>query len=371
MSELRLTKPSVGSEELGEIAKVLESGYLTQGPVVARFEEIVAAYVGVGHAFAMSSATTALHLSLVAMGVGPGDEVVVPAYTFPATGNVVVQAGATVVFCDVDPATLAMTAETLEPVLTARTAAVMPVDPGGYPAPMREIVDLCAARGVKVVEDAACGLGATRNGARCGSFPDVGCFSFHPRKVITTGEGGMITTNDDAIADRIALLRSHGGRRTDGRYAYEDAGFNYRLSDVAGAMGIAQMGKLESILERRRHLATRYSGQLAEVPGVAPPFIEPGAEPTFQSYVVMLDDEVDRDGVIAVMAQRGYETTVGTYGLHLEPFYRRTVGADPRDLPNSTRAANQSLTLPLFPEMSEADVDGAVAALTGVLGGSS
>ena len=262
---IRLAKPTVGADELAEIAKVMESGYLTQGPVVGEFERQIAGYVGVSHAFAMSSATTALHLGLVAMGVGPGDEVVVPAYTFPASANVVVQTGADVIFSDVDAETLAMTPSTLEAAISERTAAVMPVDPGGYPAPMAEIVEVSRRFGARVIEDAACGLGATRDGAHCGTYPDLGCFSFHPRKVITTGEGGIITTEDDHLAERIGLLRSHGGRRDDWRYRYEAAGFNYRLSDVGGAMGVAQMRKLDWILDRRRHLARLYDDRLATV----------------------------------------------------------------------------------------------------------
>lgn len=368
MSEIRLTKPSLGDEELERIRTVLASGYLTQGPAVSQFEELVASYVGVRHAFAMSSATTALHLGLVALGVGPGDEVVIPAYTFPATGNVVIQAGADVVMADVDPHTFAMTAETLEPVLTDRTAAIMPVDPGGYPAPMAELVQLARSHGAAIIEDAACGLGATRDGQPCGSFPDLGCFSFHPRKVITTGEGGMITTDDDELAERIALLRSHGGRRADIGFVYEAAGFNYRLSDVAGAIGIAQMDKLDWILDRRRTLARRYHDSLASLEGVVAPVVEEGAVPTYQSYVVRLEDDVDRDKVIISMRHAGVETTVGTYGLHLEPFYRSLLGLAPEDLPGATRAARQTLTLPLYPEMGEADVDIVVRRLADVIG---
>ena len=357
MERLRLALPSVGDEELAEIAKVLATGYLTQGPAVAQFESLVADYIGVEHAFATSSATTALHLSLAALGVGPKDEVVVPAFTFPATANVVVQLGARPVFADVDPATYAVTAASIEAAMSDRTAVVMPVDPFGYPAPMREIVALAQERGVRVVEDAACAIGAFRAGEPCGSFPDLGCFSFHPRKVITTGEGGMITTNDFDLAERITLLRNHGGKRTEDRYRYEAAGFNYRLSDVAGAIGIAQMAKLPGLLERRRHLAEMMTARLSPIDGVTPPSEEVGAMATYQAYVVMLDANWDRDKAIIHLRDKGIETTLGTYGLHLEPFFANYLGTTPEMFPNATAAAERSLTLPFFPDMSDDDVD--------------
>ena len=278
------------------------------------------------------------------------------------------QTGADVIFSDVDAETLAMTPSTLEAAISERTAAVMPVDPGGYPAPMAEIVEVSRRFGARVIEDAACGLGATRDGAHCGTYPDLGCFSFHPRKVITTGEGGMITTEDDDLAERIGLLRSHGGRRDDFRYRYEAAGFNYRLSDVGGAMGVAQMRKLDWILDRRRHLARLYDDRLATVDGATPTRVEAGAAPTYQTYVVMLDDSIDRDAIIKLLRDLGVESTLGTYGLHLEPYFRDLLGLKPQDLPNATRAAEQSLAIPLFPEMADEDVDTVVSALERAIG---
>jgi perosamine synthetase len=365
---LRLALPAVGDEELVEVARVLKSGYLTQGAAVARFEELVAAYVGVRHALAMSSATTALHLSLVAFDVSKGDDVVVPAFTFPATANVVVQTGARPVLADIDLQTFAVTEETVAEAITPATTAVMPVDPFGYPAPMEEITALADREGLRVVEDAACAIGATRHGRPCGSFRDVGCFSFHPRKVITTGEGGMITTDDDELADRIGVLRSHGGRRVDGRFRYEAAGFNYRLSDVHGALGIAQMAKIERLLARRRELAMMMNAALSGLPGVTAPAEHAGASPTYQSYVVLLGAEHDRDGVIHRLRQRGVESTLGTYGLHLEPYYRDRFGLTPDMFPKATVAARQSLALPLFPGMSDGDVERVAEAMAHALG---
>ena len=368
MDRLRLARPSVGEEELSKIDQVLATGYLTQGPVVAEFESLVAKRVGTKHAFATSSATTALHLSLVALEVGPGDEVIVPAFTFPATANVVVQLGAKPVLADIDLSTFAVTVDRVEPALSSRTAAVMPVDVFGFPAPMSDLCSLASDNGVRVVEDAACAIGASRAGKECGSFPDVGCLSFHPRKVITTGEGGMITTDDDDLAERIALLRNHGGSKSGGRFSYEAAGFNYRLSDVAGAIGVVQMGKLATLLELRRQRAEQLTKQLNEIEGVRPPVSEDDAVGTYQAYVALLSDRIDRDRVIAGLDALGVESTIGTYGIHLEPYYRHLLGTAPEMFPNATVAARQSIALPMFPDMSEADVDRVATAVADVIG---
>ncbi len=366
-----LTVPSIDSQELAEIAKVLESGYLTQGPAVASFEKAVADYVGVKYAFATTSATTALHLSLVALDIAPRSEVIVPAFTFPATANVVIQHGAVPVLADIDPDTFAVSTATLEAVITDSTSAIMPVDPFGYPVDMKAVVALATDHSLHVVEDAACAIGAVRSGRQCGSFRDVGCFSFHPRKVITTGEGGMITTDDDAIADRISILRNHGGVRKSGRSVFVDAGFNYRMSDVQGAIGIAQMRKIDSILSDRRRLASRLKTLIQEIPGVRLPRNEPETAPTFQSFVVMLPNLDIRDAVIRHLADSGVESTVGTYGLHLEPYFIKTMG-DLRDrLPGATEAAECSLTLPLYPAMRLIDLERVASALAMAMDASS
>jgi dTDP-4-amino-4,6-dideoxygalactose transaminase len=356
MTRVRLAKPSVGADELVEIERVLATGYLTQGQAVARLEREFAALVGTTYAFATSSATTALHLSLVALDVQPGDEVVVPAFTFPATANAVIQQGAVPVLADIEPSTFAVTPESVAAAITTRTVAIMPVDAFGFPAPMSELSSLARDRGLRLVEDAACAIGATRDGQACGSFPDVGCFSFHPRKVITTGEGGMITTDASELAERIALLRSHGGVRRDGRFTFEAAGFNYRLSDVAGAMGLAQMKKLPSLLTTRQDRARLLTESLRDLPGVRPPIDLQGVVSTYQSYVVVLDDWFDRDAVIRELDRLDIESTIGTYGLHLEPYFRDRYGLTPEMYPNATLAARQSLALPMYPDMTEEDV---------------
>lgn len=371
MSEppIRLALPYTDEDELSEVAAVLATGYLTQGPKVQELEQAVARLVGAEHAFATTSATTALHLALAALGISQGDEVIVPDFTFPATANVVVQLGARPVLVDVDARTYSMEPEQLERHISARTRAIMPVHPFGLSADMDSLRSEADRRGIPIVEDAACALATTYRGVPVGGLGRAGCFSFHPRKSITTGEGGMIVTNDDVLADRISILRNHGGRRSSGRYRFEDAGFNYRLSDILAAVGVAQLRKLEWIIARRREVAALYDAALEDVPGVTPPWQPPWGGHVYQSYVTRLDGSIDRDAVIRGMAERGIETTLGTYALHAEPYFVRALGHAPGDLPNSWDAYRTTLTLPLYPQMSVAIVERVVHALAQVLAG--
>ncbi len=364
---IRLALPETDEDEIDEIRAVLASGYLTQGPKVAEFERQVADYVGVKHAFAMSSATTALHLSLVALGIGPGDEVLVPDFTFPATANVVIQQGATPVLVDIDLDTYTADLADLAARITPRSRAIMVVHTFGLAADMDPINALAARHGLAVIEDAACAIGTTYYGRQCGSLGALGCFSFHPRKVITTGEGGMITTDDDALAERIALLRSHGGVRREGRFTFEAAGFNYRLSDIQGAVGVAQMRKLDRLIADKRRLAAALTARLADLPGLTPPREPAWGGHIFQSYVALLDDGIDRDGVIAALRTAGIETTLGTYALHAQPVYQRLLGCREGDRPRSARAYRQTLTLPLFTRMTDEHLDRIAAALRSAL----
>ena len=358
-----LARPQTDEAEIEEIRGVLQSGYLTQGPKVAEFEGLVAARLGVTHAFAVTSATTALHLTLVALEIGPGDEVLVPDFTFPATANVVVQQGARPVLVDIDLATFAMDPADLARKVTPRARAVVPVHPFGLPADMDPILEVAAEHGLSVVEDAACALGAEYRGQPTGTLGLAGCFSFHPRKSITTGEGGMIVTSDEPLADRIRLLRSHGGVRQGGRFIFEEAGFNYRMSDILAAVGVAQIGKLDAMLAQRRAVAALYDRALEGASLVRTPICPPGTTHTYQSYVVLLDATVDRDAVIARLAADGIETTLGTYALHAQPFFARTWGYRAGEIPNSFRAFSSSLALPLHGGITPSQVEEVVESL--------
>jgi perosamine synthetase len=354
---MRLCVPFLDDRELQEIAKVLASGYLTQGRKVVEFEQRVAAHVGCRHAFATSSCTTALHLSLAALGVGPGDDVLVADFTFPATANVVVQQYARPVLVDVNLDTLTMDPEDLRRKITPRAKAVIPVDAFGCSADMDAIGAIARSAGLAVIEDAACAIGATYKGRPCGNLGTMGCFSFHPRKVITTGEGGMIVTDDDALAERVGLLRSHGGVRAGFRYRYEAAGFNYRLSDVLGAIGVAQMDKLAAILARRRALAARLKECLADIRAVQPPADPPWGGHIYQSFVVLLDEGLDRDRLVESLRRREIEATLGTYALHDQPFFQRTYGYAAGQLPRSHAAFRRSVALPFYHQMADEDLE--------------
>lgn len=366
---IRLNVPFVDGDELAEIAGVLPTGYLTQGSKTAEFESAVARYVGAIHAFAMSSCTTALHLALVALGITEGDEVLVADFTFPATANVVVQQRATPVLVDVDLDTFTMCPDDLRAKITRRSKAIIPVHAFGCSANMDLIMEIAREHHLSVIEDAACAIGATFRGQPCGSIGTMGCFSFHPRKVITTGEGGMITTNDERLAERIQVLRSHGGVRERYWFRYEHAGFNYRMSDIQGAMGIAQMRKLPSLLDMRRTLANRLRDRLEGIPGIVLPRDPPWGGHIFQTFVVLLADGIDRDAVIEQLRERHVESTIGTYALHAQPFFRRSYGYQDGDLPGSWKAFRQSVALPLHPSLSEADLDKIAGAMRSILGG--
>ena len=366
---IRLCVPYTGKEELSAIAEVLSSGYLTQGQKVAEFEKAVAEYVGTKYAFATSSCTTALHLSLAAIGIGPGDEVLVPDFTFPATANVVVQQSAEPILVDIDLATFTLNIQDLASKITDKTKAVIPVQAFGLAADMDPIRQLSKKYGLAVIEDAACALGARYKGAQCGAIGDLGCFSFHPRKSITTGEGGMITTDSDVLAAKISLLRSHGGVRQEGRFSFEDAGYNYRLSEIHGAMGIEQMKKCDRILSLKRKLATSLSEKLSGLEKLKIPIQPNYAHHTYQSFVVLLNEEIDRDKVINLMYAQGIETTIGTYALHLQPYFARAHNYLPGTMVNSKAAFDRSLTLPLYADLSDEEMNFIAETLKNILDG--
>lgn len=361
---MRLNIPLTDEAEAIAVSQVLKSGYLTQGPQAAQFERLVAEEVGTEFAFATSSATTGLHLALAALNISPGDEVIIPDFSFPATANAVVQQGAVPVFVDIDLATFNLEPSLLEAAITPRTRAIMPVHAFGLCADMPEINRIARAHDLPVIEDAACALSGSWNGVQAGALATVGVFSFHPRKIITTGEGGMITTDSREIAERIQVLRTHGGVKGELYLDFVEAGFNYRLSDVHAAIGVAQMSKLPHIRARRQQLAAELTSRLDPIGGLATPSVPASAVHAYQSYVVLLDVEIDRDEVIREMKRHDIETTLGTYSMHLQPYFRERFQIANEALPNATRAHYSALTLPLYPQMVEGDIDRIAEALT-------
>lgn len=358
---IRLTIPAVGAEELAEIEEVLRTGFLTTGPKVAEFEQMVAEWVGVKHAIAVSSGTAALHLALVALGVGHADEVLVPDLTFPATANAVLLAGARPVLCDIDPVTYCIDPVAAERLITPWTRVIMPVHQFGLAADMDSIMELARARRLAVVEDAAPALGATYGGRQVGTFGDLACFSLHPRKIITTGEGGVLTTNRDDLADRVRQLRNHGMMRRDGAVDFVEAGYNYRLSDIQAAVGVAQMRKLPALMADRRRVAAAYAEALSGAPGVQVPGDPPGRMHTYQSYVVRVSAEA-RDGALQALRAAGVECIFGTYAVHAQSTYQ-ALGHRLGDLPGALAAMQETISLPIYIGLHEEQV----AHIAGVL----
>ena len=353
--------PLLGEEEAAAVAEVVRSGWVAQGPRVAEFEDAFAARVGARHGVALSSCTTALHLALHALGVGPGNEVVVPSLSFIATANAVRYCGATPVFADVEEATGNLTAATVAEALTPRTAAVLVVHQAGVPADVPAI--RTAAGTVPVVEDAACAAGSTLHGAPVGAGALLSAWSFHPRKLLTTGEGGMLTTDDGELAARLRRLREHGmsvsaaeRHATGGAVveAYTETGFNYRMTDIQAAMGLVQLGRLEQIVTRRRTLATRYHQLLAGTPELTPVRDPAHGTTNYQSYWMLLDDAVPakRNEVLARLASEGISARRGIMAAHLEPAY---AGHPHRPLPVTERLTRRSLIVPLHHELTAAD----------------
>jgi dTDP-4-amino-4,6-dideoxygalactose transaminase len=342
---VRLGWPDVGERELAEVAGVFESGMLTMGPKVGEFEAEIARLCEVEHALAVTSGTAALHLAVLALGLAPGDEVLVPAYTFPATANVVALSGLKPVLVDVDPETMNIDPSKIE--VGPRTKLLLGVHLFGRPLPLHELPDL------PLLEDAAGALGAKYRGRACGGLGLAGCLSFHPRKILTTGEGGAVTTNDAALAAAVQTMRNHGWRSL----APPDMpapGLNYRLADILCAVGLPQARRLDELMAQRTRVADGYSERLRHLP-VLLPRADDGDVHGWQAYVLQLDD---RDRVLAALRAQGIEAQIGTYALHQLGAY-----AGPGDFPGAARVFERALALPFHTKLSEGDLDRVAAAL--------
>jgi dTDP-4-amino-4,6-dideoxygalactose transaminase len=361
----------MGREEEEAAAAAIRSGWVTQGPKVAEFERAVANYCGAAHAIAVSNCTTALHLALLVADVGPGDEVICPSMSFIATCNSIRYTGATPVFAEVNPNTFNLDPDAAEAAITSKTKAILVVHQIGLPADMDRFSALAEAKGLKIVEDAACAIGSKYRGQQIGSHSDLVCFSFHPRKVISTGEGGMITTSRADYAERLRLLRQHGMSISDAvRHSsrqvvaeqYLCVGYNYRMTDIQAAIGIEQMKRLPGIVARRRELAARYTDALQHHAWLAPPVIPDGVEPNFQSYSIHLrrNARLSRDEIMQRLLEQGIATRRGVMLAHLEP---ACTDLDSRPLPLSEFASSASLLLPLYPQMSDEEQQRVIAAL--------
>src|SRR5215813_9498498 len=367
-------RPWLGNEEAEAAAEAVASGWVAQGPRVQEFEEAFAAAIGAPHAVAVSSCTAALHLAMIAAGIGPGDEVIVPSLSFIATANAVRYVGAQPVFADVDLATQNLTPETVQPHLTDRTRAVILVDQAGVPADLDAIRALCDPRDIAVIEDAACAVGSIYRDRPVGASAALAAFSFHPRKLLTTGEGGMLTTFDGSIAARLRRLREHGmdvsaaDRHRSQQPViehYTEVGFNFRMTDIQAAIGLVQLRKLPEMVARRRALARRYQELLSGIPGLLTAADPPYGETNYQSFWMLLPEEsaVGRDDLMRLLADAGISARRGIMAAHLEPAY---ADYEP-SLPITERLTEHSLILPLFHQMTPSEQEQVVSVVASAL----
>jgi dTDP-4-amino-4,6-dideoxygalactose transaminase len=382
--DIPITKPVFDQAEVDAIQEVLRSGWVVQGPQVARFEQMMAEFTGSRFAVATTSGTTALHLALCAAGIGSGDEVLLPSFTFIATANAVEYTGARPVFVDIDLDTFTMDPSLLEQALARRrsTRCVVPVSLFGLCADMNAINTMAGKHNLTVIEDAACGLSAFRDGHHAGTEALAGCFSFHPRKAVTTGEGGMVITDNAQLADKIVRMRDHGASQTDLERHFSEGGsllpdydmlgYNYRMTDIQGALGVVQMGKVRTVLDQRREAAIRYDQLLKDASFLRLPHTPEGMIHAYQSYVCLFgadqfdfgaaespDWELvarlnrDRNRMMARLEAEGIAVRQGTHAVHTLGYYRNKYGIAPHDYPNSLIADRLSVTLPLYAGMSE------------------
>ena len=361
-----ISLPVTGEEEWQATREPLVNGWLTSGPKVREFEQLFAERHQVKHALAVTSATTALHLALVALEVGPGDEVIVPAFTWVSTANVVLYCGAIVVFADVDPVTFNMDPEDLKKRITPKTKAIIPVHLFGLCANMDAIKAI--AGNIPLIEDGACAAGAAYKGTPAGALGTIGCFSFHPRKSVTTGEGGMITTNDDHLAEVMSMLRNHGAsiseeQRHSGPRPYilpdfNILGYNYRMTDLQGAVGVVQIKKLDTFIDEREKWAIWYTNQLKDIAWLRTPQFGPEYKHGWQSFVTFVDESkspCSRNEIMEKLQEQGISTRPGTHAVHMLNFYAQKYKLKPTDYPGAQAANDLSMAIPLHNRMVAED----------------
>lgn len=362
--KINITKPQFGKEELRAVKEVLDSGWVVQGPKVLEFERLISKFSGAPFAVATTSCTTALHIALLSLGVGPGDEVIVPAFTFVATANVCEYVGAKPVFTDINLNTFNIDTEKIEKAITRKTKAIIPVHLFGLSADMEPILKLAKKYKLAVVEDAACAIGTKYLGKHVGTIGDAGAFSFHPRKAITTGEGGLLTTNQKSLAMSAMSLRDHGAAVSDlARHkgktftlpAYDILGYNYRMTDLQAAIGVEQVKKLKNILKGRISIANIYNKAFKNHKFLQTPEIPKYSNHTYQSYVLLVKENspISRDEISKKFARKGVATRQGTQNVPMLGYYHKKYGYKLSDFPNSAYAEKNTLTIPLFSRMTK------------------
>ena len=353
---IKLAKPVISEEIIDKVVSVLRSGNLVQGQYVRLFEEKLQDYLGVENATIVSSGTAALHLALMALDIQNGDEVIVPAFTFPATANVVENVGAKPVFVDISLSDYCLDPALIEGAVTKNTKAIIVVHEFGQAADMEKIVGIARKHNLYLIEDAACAIGTRFDNRPVGAFGTLGCFSFHPRKIITTGEGGAVVTNDKALAEKINALRNHG-LASSGAADFDYAGLNYRMTDFQAVMGYYQLSGLEEDIRKRIHLARKYRENLSVFNWLELPEPFENRRHIYQTFHVLLEGALDRVQFISHLKSNGIETNLGAQGLHLLPFYKNKYEYAASDFPQASRAFQHGLALPIGAHVAEGDID--------------
>lgn len=355
---IKLASPDISASDIQKVIDVLESGHLIQGQNVALFETLIASFVDIENAAVVSSCTAALHLSLKALGIKAGDTVIVPAFTFPATASVVENIGADVLMCDVDMEHYVVTPEAIEILIEKnkdkRITAMIVVHAFGYPANMKAISDIAKKHHIKLIEDAACALGTIADGYPVGYFSDAACFSFHPRKALTTGEGGAVVSKDIKIIDTIKLLRNHGIHIVENQVDFIADGLNYRMTDFQAALAIGQMERFTDSLTKRIELATYYDHLLKNQTSLTVPHLAAGH--SWQSFMLVLDSAFNRNLVIKQLAEENIQTNLGAQALNCLSYYQKKYGLTESSYPNASQLYKQGLVLPLHGKLTKEDI---------------
>jgi len=353
---IKLAKPNISEAAIKKVGEVLRSGNLIQGEYVQQFEQDLAEYLGVKNVIVVSSGTAALHLSLLALGVGPGDEVIVPAFSFPATANVVEAVGATTVFVDITLDDCCMDISLIQAAITSKTKVIIPVHEFGQSADMNPIMALSKKYNLKIIEDAACALGSAYNGQKVGTIGDFGCYSFHPRKAITTGEGGAVVTNDDEYASKIRSFRNHGIEMLNGKTDFKYSGLNYRMTDFQAVLGIEQLKTLEENIIHRIHIAQKYDDLLSGVQWIRTPKFFNKRRMIYQTYHILLEECINREALWCYLRKNNIEVNIGAQAIHILQYFAEKYHAKAKDHKEAIQAFHYGLAFPIGSHISNEDV---------------